>query len=148
MIFADGAGACILGDTQGGGNISTSPQTLLRRNLYLYFDKSNHRKRYDNTRFIKMNGRKVYELAVINVPEALRVCLEKSGESIENVKVFIQQANEKYEAIISAFIAKKEVLKHNAYEYSNRRRTVLQFLFSMIWFVKEFIVSMNFVKET
>ena len=84
MIFADGAGACILGDTQGGGEIlAHHSQTFAGdETFYLYFDKSNHKENgYDNTRFIKMNGRKVYELAVVNVPEALRVCLEKSGES-------------------------------------------------------------------
>ena len=116
MIFADGAGACILGETQGRGEIlAHHSQTFAGdETFYLYFDKSNHTENIcDNTRFIKMNGRKVYELAVVNVPEALRICLEKSGESIDNVKkVFIHQANEKMdEAIIKRFYRKfkKEV---------------------------------------
>ena len=89
MIFADGAGACILGETQGNGEIlAHHSQTFAGdETFYLYFDKSNHKENgYDNKRFIKMIGRKVYELAVVNVTEALRVCLEKSGESIDSVK--------------------------------------------------------------
>ena len=143
MIFADGAGACILGDTQGGGEIlAHHSQTFAGdETFYLYFDKSNHKENgYDNTRFIKMNGRKVYELAVINVPEALRVCLEKSGESIENVKkVFIHQANEKMdEAIIKRFYRKfkkevpKNIMPMNIQTVGNNSVATVPILYDMV----------------
>ena len=143
MIFADGAGACILGETQGNGEIlAHHSQTFAGdETFYLYFDKSNHKENgYDNTRFIKMNGRKVYELAVVNVPEALRVCLEKSGESIDSVKkVFIHQANEKMdEAIIKRFYRKfkkevpENIMPMNIQTVGNNSVATVPILYDMV----------------
>jgi 3-oxoacyl-[acyl-carrier-protein] synthase-3 len=143
MIFADGAGACILGETQGDGEIlAHHSQTFAGdETFYLYFDKSNHKENgYDNTRFIKMNGRKVYELAVVNVPEALRVCLEKSGESIDSVKkVFIHQANEKMdEAIIKRFYRKfkkevpENIMPMNIQTVGNNSVATVPILYDMV----------------
>lgn len=143
MIFADGAGACILGETQGDGEIlAHHSQTFAEdETFYLYFDKSNHKGNgCDNTRFIKMNGRKVYELAVVNVPEALRVCLEKSGESIESVKkVFIHQANEKMdEAIIKRFYRKfkkevpENIMPMNIQTVGNNSVATVPILYDMV----------------
>lgn len=52
-----------------------------------------------------MFGRKIYEFAITNVPKAMKMALDKSGVSIDDVKkVFIHQANEKMdEAIIKRF---------------------------------------------
>ena len=49
-----------------------------------------------------MKGRKVYEYAMKHVPEAMKICLVKSGVDINQLKkIFIHQANEKMdEAII------------------------------------------------
>ena len=59
-----------------------------------------------------MHGRKIYEFALKNVPNAMKTALDKSGVSIDDVtKVFIHQANEKMdEAIIKRFyrLYKKE----------------------------------------
>ena len=52
-------------------------------------------------RYIKMKGRKVYEFALVHVPEAMKVCLDKSGVDITSVKkIFIHQANEKMDEAI------------------------------------------------
>ena len=52
-----------------------------------------------------MHGRKVYEFAIVQVPQALKECLELSNHSIQDVKkVFLHQANEKMdEAIVDRF---------------------------------------------
>ena len=52
-----------------------------------------------------MHGRKIYNFALTHVPQAMKSCLDKSGEKIENVKkIFIHQANEKMdEAICERF---------------------------------------------
>ena len=43
-----------------------------------------------------MNGRKVYEYAIKNVPIAMKECIEKAGVEIHEVKkFFLHQANEK-----------------------------------------------------
>jgi 3-oxoacyl-[acyl-carrier-protein] synthase-3 len=49
-----------------------------------------------NIRYIKMQGRKVYEYAMTFVPAAMKECLDKSGVDINDVKkIMIHQANEK-----------------------------------------------------
>ena len=60
---------------------------------------------HPDVRYIKMHGRKIYEFALNNVPNAMKVALDKSGIPIDEVKkVFIHQANEKMdEAIIKRF---------------------------------------------
>ena len=52
-----------------------------------------------------MDGRKIYEFALTNVPNAMKACLDKSGANIKDVKkIFIHQANEKMdEAILNRF---------------------------------------------
>ena len=52
-----------------------------------------------------MDGRKIYEFALSNVPQAMKSCLDKSGIDISEVKkIFIHQANEKMdEAILKRF---------------------------------------------
>lgn len=52
-----------------------------------------------------MNGRKIYEFALTEVPGAMKNCLENSGKTIGDVKkIFIHQANEKMDdAIIKRF---------------------------------------------
>jgi 3-oxoacyl-[acyl-carrier-protein] synthase-3 len=52
-----------------------------------------------------MYGRKIYEFALNNVPNALKDCLDKSGYKINDVKkILIHQANEKMdEAIVKRF---------------------------------------------
>lgn len=107
MIFSDGAGAAILeASEEAGGILSHESATFsLQESEYIYFGKSNNSESSEDIRFIKMNGRKIYEFALVNVPKAMKTCLENSGKSIEDLKtVFIHQANEKMdEAIINRF---------------------------------------------
>ena len=107
MIFSDGAGAAVLEAKEEGGNILAHESATYSYNEanYIYFGKSNSSEADPNVRYIKMNGRKIYEFALINVPKAMKSCLEKSGKSIQDVKkVFIHQANQKMdEAILKRF---------------------------------------------
>ncbi len=52
-----------------------------------------------------MHGRKIYNFALTSVPQAMKTCLDKSGEKIEYIKqICIHQANEKMdEAICERF---------------------------------------------
>ena len=107
MIFSDGAGACILEfknitETQSG-ILGTSIQSHCGDEVgYLNMGKSFCPDADPNIRYIKMKGRKVYEYAMKHVPEAMKICLVKSGVDINQLKkIFIHQANEKMdEAII------------------------------------------------
>ena len=50
----------------------------------------------DYDTFLKMNGRKLYQYALENVPQAIKDCLEKSNTHLSEIKkVLIHQANGK-----------------------------------------------------
>lgn len=102
MIFADGAGACVLEyreseQMQGPGILGSSSQThSLDEVFYIDMGKSFYPDSDPGVRYIKMKGRKVYEYAMTHVPAAMKDCLDKSGVDIRDLKkIFIHQANEK-----------------------------------------------------
>lgn len=108
MIYSDGAGACIVELKEGteSGIISHATQTHAKEEAYhLFFGNSFDKNEDPDVRYIKMHGRKIYEFALGNVPNAMKAALDKSGIAIDEVKkVFIHQANEKMdEAIIKRF---------------------------------------------
>lgn len=119
MIFADGAGACVLewkdSGENGAGILSTAVQAHCNEEAYyLYLGKSNFPDSDPRIRYIKMKGRKVYEYAMKYVPLAMKDCLQKAGVDITDLKkIFIHQANEKMdEGIIKGFyklFGKKEI---------------------------------------
>ena len=108
MIYSDGAGACVLeaSNNTSEGILSHSSQSFTKEEAYfLYSDKSFNPNEDQNIDYMKMNGRKIYEFALNNVPNAIKSALEKSKLDINNVKkVLIHQANEKMdEAIVKRF---------------------------------------------
>lgn len=107
MIYSDGAGATVIEATEEeGGIISHASATYATDEAdYLFFGNSFNKNLDEDVRYIKMHGRKIYEFALNNVPNAMKLCLEKSGYQITDVKkVLIHQANEKMdEAIIHRF---------------------------------------------
>ncbi|WBV60672.1 ketoacyl-ACP synthase III [Chryseobacterium camelliae] len=108
MIYADGAGAVVLeanNEDDSGLKSHLSASYTLNEKDYLYFGKSYNNENCQNTRYIKMDGRKIYEFALSNVPVAMKKCFDTSGYSIHELsKIIIHQANEKMdEAIIDRF---------------------------------------------
>jgi 3-oxoacyl-[acyl-carrier-protein] synthase-3 len=108
MIFADGAGACVLSEDSNAesGILAHATQTFTKDEAYfLNNGPSLNSKHHIHEKYIKMQGRKIYEFALTKVPQAMKAALDKSGVSISDVKkVFIHQANEKMdEAIIDRF---------------------------------------------
>ncbi len=107
MIYADGAGAVILEKSEGKAGVigHVSASFTGEEKDYLFFGKSYNQAHSDKVRYIKMNGRKIYEFALKQVPDAMKKCLEDNGVSIAQVKkILIHQANEKMdEAIVNRF---------------------------------------------
>ncbi len=107
MIYSDGAGACIIEtskDNSESGILGHVTQTFSKEEAYhLFFGNSYDKNKDSSIRYIKMYGRKIYEFVLTNVPEAMKIALEKSNIRIDDVsKIFIHQANEKMdEAIIN-----------------------------------------------
>lgn len=107
MIFADGAGACVIRSEEGESGIlaTNACSHTLDEAYYLYLGKSNFPESDPRIRYIKMNGRKVYEYALSYVPQAMKDCIDKAGVDITDIKkVIIHQANEKLdEGVIKRF---------------------------------------------
>jgi 3-oxoacyl-[acyl-carrier-protein] synthase III len=105
MIYSDGAGAVVLEGVESEKPIGvlthkTRSDTLEHYNL-LWMEKSNNPDYPKDDIFLKMNGRKVYEYAISNVPPLVKECIEKAGLGIEDIcKVLIHQANGKMDHVI------------------------------------------------
>jgi 3-oxoacyl-[acyl-carrier-protein] synthase III len=107
MIYSDGAGASIIEEEEGLGGILAHQTATFTHDeaYYLSFGPSFNKELNQDERYIKMEGRKIYEFALNNVPTAMKQCLDKSGIAINQLsKILIHQANEKMdEAIIKRF---------------------------------------------
>jgi len=105
MIFSDGAGAVILeaAETESPtGIVAYKTQTYSGNfaSLLVMGPSSNPATKDDNT-YLKMNGRKLYEFAVTNVPKVVKMAIDKAGLHIHDIKiVFIHQANGKMDNAI------------------------------------------------
>ncbi len=104
MIFADGAGAVVLdaSDDASSGILSHKTQThALQYSNLISMDKSVCTANGDANRYLKMQGRKVYEFALNHVPAVIKTALDKAKLHITEIrKVLIHQANEKMDDAI------------------------------------------------
>ena len=103
MIYADGAGATILeGQKNGKGIIAHKTQSHTSQEAYFLFSGQSSNPDFGrDDLFIKMEGRKIYEYALTNVPLVIKLALEKAGKSIHDVtKVLVHQANGKMDEAI------------------------------------------------
>lgn len=104
MIFADGAGATILEGKTGTnqGILAHKTQSHTANEAYLLYAGKSCNPAYEgDDLFIKMEGHKIYEYALSNVPMAMKLAVEKSGLPITDIKkVLIHQANGKMDTAI------------------------------------------------
>jgi len=145
MIYADGAGACIIEAVEGEieeGIIGTESASYTKNEVnYLFFGKGNVKDADPNIRYLKMHGHKIYEFALTNVPTAMKSCLEKSGSDIHDVKkIFIHQANEKMDnEIVKRFYrlykerkVPKDIMPMNIHKLGNSSVGTIPTLFDMV----------------
>jgi 3-oxoacyl-[acyl-carrier-protein] synthase-3 len=146
MIFSDGAGAAIVeaqaATEDGSGIIAAVSQSHVTNEVeYIYMGKSYFPNSECGVRYLKMQGRKVYEFALKVVPEAMKACLEMSKIDISEVKkIFIHQANEKMDvAITNAFYllfnikkAPHNIMPMNIRELGNSSVATVPTLFDMV----------------
>jgi 3-oxoacyl-[acyl-carrier-protein] synthase-3 len=100
MIFSDGAAAVIFEarNSEGPtGIIAHKTQTYaVNYASLLTMGKSNNPGECNGNAYLKMNGRKLYEFAVTNVPLVVKMAIDKANINITDIKtVFIHQANGK-----------------------------------------------------
>lgn len=100
MIFADGAGAVVLQRTEQE-NVGIIASNTVCDNAdelnYLECSKTlNPNAEDQDTFYIRMQGRKIYEYALKNVPVAVKETMDKAEIGIEDVdKILMHQANAK-----------------------------------------------------
>lgn len=100
MIFSDGAGAVILeakeGNSKEGILAHITRSDTLDHAFLLTMGPSYNPNFPENTLFLKMNGRKLYEYAIKTVAPTLKECIERAEIDLEAIKhVLIHQANAK-----------------------------------------------------
>ena len=104
MIFSDGAAAVIFEAEESDtpvGIIAHKSQTFASHASLLVMGSSNNPEETNGNTYLKMNGRKLYEFAVINVPQVVKKAIDKSGVPLSEIKtVFIHQANGKMDNAI------------------------------------------------
>lgn len=142
MIYSDGAGATVIEatDEEGGILAHETGSFTYDEAYYLYFGCSNNPDLDKDTRYIKMDGRKIYEFALNNVPLAMKACLDKSGIDIHDVKkILIHQANEKMdEAIVNRFYRlyktpmPKDIMPMSIHKLGNSSVATIPTLFDLI----------------
>jgi 3-oxoacyl-[acyl-carrier-protein] synthase III len=110
MIYSDGAGAVLLEaaqrDSKYTGILGSISEThAVGESTFITLGGSYCPPEGCNTRYLKMQGRKVYEFALRTVPAAMKACLERCNVELTTLKkIFLHQANEKMDAaIVRAF---------------------------------------------
>jgi len=106
MIFADGAGATIFEarkqTNEKKGILAHKSRTYsLGHGNLLQMGAGNHPAVHSADRYMKMSGRKLYEFAVVQVPQVIKEMIDRAGLDIEDIDiVFLHQANEKMDQAI------------------------------------------------
>jgi 3-oxoacyl-[acyl-carrier-protein] synthase-3 len=143
MIFADGAGATIIETAdEDGGILSHTSATYTSENEaeFIYYGNSCNTKANQREKYIKMQGRKVYEFALSHVPAAMKKCLDDASIEIDQLKkIFIHQANKKMdEAIAKRFYRlykahmPEDILPMNIAEFGNSSVATIPTLFNLV----------------
>src|SRR5699024_11180904 len=104
MIFADGAGATLLeaeASDKPKGILSHDARTdAINEAHYLTMGRS-FNSDADDTLYIKMNGRRIYQYALTEVPRVAKNSIDEAGLDIQDIsQVLMHQANEKMDTAI------------------------------------------------
>lgn len=104
MIYADGAGAVILeaGNPDGtAGILSHAMRSDTKSEAFFLEMAKSYSDGQDDTLYLKMDGRKLYQYALSNVPGVVKESTDKAGLDLGDIKkVLIHQANEKMDEAI------------------------------------------------
>ena len=110
MIYADGAGACVLEGVESelpiGIMAHSSRSDTYQHAHLLRMDRSYNPAFNGSDLFLKMKGHKLYEYALRFVPRVVKECVTNAGLTLRDIsKVLIHQANAKMDEAILDRIA-------------------------------------------
>jgi 3-oxoacyl-[acyl-carrier-protein] synthase-3 len=146
MIYSDGAGAAVLESAayrwESPGILGYISQTYAQSECdYITLGRSYSPSADTDTRYLKMQGRKVYEFALKTVPAAMKACVEACKINISQIKkIFLHQANEKMDAaMVKAFYqlydcqpVPSNIMPMNIRELGNSSVATIPTLFDMV----------------
>jgi len=100
MLYSDGAGCAILEARKNTGEVGilahASRSDTMEHASLMWMDKSFSPHLQDDTLFLKMHGRKLYQYAVTTVPVLILESLQKAGLKLGDVqRILVHQANAK-----------------------------------------------------
>ncbi|WP_027386415.1 3-oxoacyl-ACP synthase III family protein [Chryseobacterium gregarium] len=129
MIFADGAGAVVVKATDEE-NIGIIAHNTICDNGpeldYLANGPSINKESDQSRLYVRMQGRKIYEYALKNVPAAIKETIDDAGLSIEDInKILIHQANAKMDYAMIERLHKLYDVKE--YDHSVSPMTIQEF---------------------
>ena len=129
MIFADGAGAVVVKvtDQENVGIIAHNTICDNGPELdYLRNSPSINKEADQNPVYIRMMGRKIYEYALKNVPDAIKETIDQAGLTIKDIdKILIHQANAKMDYAMIDRLHRLYDVKE--YDHSISPMTIQQF---------------------
>ncbi|MDT3406574.1 UNVERIFIED_CONTAM: 3-oxoacyl-[acyl-carrier-protein] synthase-3 [Pseudacidovorax intermedius] len=129
MIFADGAGAVVVQATEQENVGIIAHNTICDNGPELDYlaNGPSINKESDQTRlFVRMQGRKIYEYALKNVPVAIKETIDDAGLSITDIdKILIHQANAKMDYAMIERLHKLYDIKE--YNHSISPMTIQEF---------------------
>jgi 3-oxoacyl-[acyl-carrier-protein] synthase-3 len=105
MIYSDGAGAVVLEARETGDEVGilahAARSDTAEHARLLWMGNSYDRRDGDQTLYLKMYGRKLYNYALTNVPGVVKKSLDRAGLGLADVrKIFLHQANAKMDDAI------------------------------------------------
>lgn len=104
MIYADGAGATVLETSEPGssnGILAHASRSDTETQAFFLKMERSYNEDYDDTLFMKMDGRKLYQYAITHVPGLVKESIEDAGLELSDIqKMLIHQANEKLDEAI------------------------------------------------
>lgn len=104
MLYSDGAGAVLLKAEKCKklkGILAHTSYTYTDGLAYLLWMGHSYKKDYSPQLFLKMNGRKLYEVALTYVPAVVKECIDKAKLKFSQIKkVLLHQANGKMDTAI------------------------------------------------
>lgn len=129
MIFADGAGAVVVKATDDETVGIIADNTICDNGPELYYLENSPSLKLDEDRrplYIRMHGRKIYEYALKNVPDAIKETIDKANLGIDDIdKILIHQANAKMDyAMISRLF---KLYGRTEYDHAIAPMTIQQF---------------------
>jgi 3-oxoacyl-[acyl-carrier-protein] synthase-3 len=123
VIFADGAGAVVLGPADSDGGIlafDLHSEGTHAEKLWvdspgsMYHPRVSHEQLEKGRQFLEMDGKEVFRHAVVRMPESVRAVLASTGYTVENLTLLLaHQANLRIAEVVQKDLGLREEQVYN-----------------------------------